>query len=49
MNEWCIYIALYCVLLYTHSALQSCGGGGVSTWVVYIVIYKMHLENVIFI
>ncbi len=34
-NEWCIYIALYCVLLYTQSSLQSCvcvggGGGGVS-------------------
>ncbi len=28
MNEWCIYIALYCVLLYTQSALQSWGGGG---------------------
>ncbi len=28
MNEWCIYIALYCVLLYTQSALQSCGRGG---------------------
>ncbi len=28
MNEWCIYIALYCVLLYTQSSLQSCGGGG---------------------
>ncbi len=26
MNEWSIYIALYCVLLYTQSALQSCGG-----------------------
>ncbi len=26
MNEWCIYIALYYVLLYTQSALQSCGG-----------------------
>ncbi len=26
MNEWHIYIALYCVLLYTQSALQSCGG-----------------------
>ncbi len=24
MNEWCIYIELYCVLLYTQSALQSC-------------------------
>ncbi len=24
MNEWCIYIALYCILLYTQSALQSC-------------------------
>ncbi len=35
MNEWCIYIALYCVLLYTQSDLQLCvcvcvcGGGGV--------------------
>ncbi len=32
MNEWtneqCMYIELYCVLLYTQSALQSCGGGG---------------------
>ncbi len=26
MNEWCIYIALYCVSLYTQSTLQSCGG-----------------------
>ncbi len=24
MNELCIHIALYCVLLYTQSALQSC-------------------------
>ncbi len=34
MNEWCIYIALYCVLLYTQSALQKCvcgGGGGLSS------------------
>ncbi len=31
MNEWCIYIALYCVLLYTQSTLQSCGGGLSST------------------
>ncbi len=31
MNEWCIYIALYCVLLYTESTLQSCGGGLSST------------------
>ncbi len=31
MSEWCIYIVLYRVLLYTQSALQSCGeGGGVS-------------------
>ncbi len=34
MNEWMMhfYIALYCVLLYTQIALQSCvcGGGGVS-------------------
>ncbi len=28
MNEWCIYIALYYVLLYTQSALQSCVWGG---------------------
>ncbi len=28
MNEYCIYIMLYCVLLYTQSVLQSCGGGG---------------------
>ncbi len=26
LYEWCIYIALYCVLLYTQSALQSYGG-----------------------
>ncbi len=26
MNEWSIYIALYCVLLYTQSALQSYEG-----------------------
>ncbi len=40
MNEWCIYIALYCVLLYTQSTLQSRGQGGLlnhhqcaaSTW-----------------
>ncbi len=40
MNEWCIYIALYCVLLYTQSTLQSRGEGGLlnhhqcaaSTW-----------------
>ncbi len=40
MNEWCIYIALYCILLYTKSALQSWGGGSLlnhhqcaaSTW-----------------
>ncbi len=39
MNEGCIYIALYCVLLYTQSTLQSCvcvcvcvcGGGGLSS------------------
>ncbi len=31
MNEWCIYIALYCVLLYIQSALHSCGGGGLSS------------------
>ncbi len=40
MNEWSIYIALYCVLLYTQSALQSYEGGSLlnhhqctaSTW-----------------
>ncbi len=38
-NEWCIYIALYCVLLYTQNTLQSCGGSllnyhlcAASTW-----------------
>ncbi len=34
MNEWmndAFFIALYCVLLYTQSALQSCGGGGLSS------------------
>ncbi len=31
MNEWCIYIELYCVLLYTQSALQLCVGGGLSS------------------
>ncbi len=25
LNDWCIYIALYCVMLYSQSALQSCG------------------------
>ncbi len=34
MNELCISIALYCVLLYTQSALQSYGGGlsSTTTW-----------------
>ncbi len=39
MNEWSIYIALSCVLLYTQSALQSYGGSllnhhqcAASTW-----------------
>ncbi len=31
MNEWCIHLALYCVLLYTQRALRSCGGGLSST------------------
>ncbi len=31
MNEWCIYIGLYCVLLYTQSALTIVGGGLCST------------------
>ncbi len=42
MNEWCIYIVLYCVLLYTQSALQSCGGSllnhhqcAASTWMMW--------------
>ncbi len=26
MNEWSIYKARYCVLLYTQIPLQSCGG-----------------------
>ncbi len=42
VHEWCIYIALYCVLLYTQSALQSCGGSllnhhqcAASTWMMW--------------
>ncbi len=41
MNEWCIYIALYCVLFYTQSALKSLGGSllnhhqcAASTWMI---------------
>ncbi len=30
-DEWCIYIAFYCVLLYPQSALQSRRGGGLSS------------------
>ncbi len=30
MNEWCIYKALYCVLLYTQRFTIMWGGGGVS-------------------
>ncbi len=30
-HECCIYIAFYCLLLYNQSALQSCGGGGLSS------------------
>ncbi len=33
INEWGIYIALYCVLLYTQSALQSYGGICGHIWV----------------
>ncbi len=32
MNEWCIYIALYCVLLYTQSTLQSYGVSPPPIW-----------------
>ncbi len=32
MNEWCIYIVLYCVLLYTQSALRSCAGLSSTSW-----------------
>ncbi len=31
LNEWCIYIVLYCVLLYTQSALQSWGLSSTTT------------------
>ncbi len=41
-NEWCIYIALYCVLLYTQRDLQSNGGSllnhhqcAASTWMMW--------------
>ncbi len=42
MNEWCIYIALYCVLLYTQSALPS-RGGGVSPQPP--PVYSIHLDD----
>ncbi len=47
MNEWCIYIALYCVLLYTQSALQSCGGSLLNHHqTIYYVLDLFHsLEN----
>ncbi len=48
MNEWSIYIALYCVLLYTQSALQSYGGSllnhhqcAASTWMMMSVVSLM--------
>ncbi len=57
MNEWCIYIALYCVLLYTQSALQSYGGGGggsllnhhqcaASTWMIWV--YSLIFRKMLF-
>ncbi len=55
LNEWCIYTALYWVLLYTQSALQSCGGGGSllnhhqcaasSTFVVNVSEYLTHISE----
>ncbi len=45
MNEWCIYIALYYVLLYTQSALQSCvcvwGGGSPQP----PPVFSIHLDD----
>ncbi len=41
-DEWSIYIALYCVLLYTQSALQSCGGNLSST----TTSLRIHLDDV---
>ncbi len=41
MNEWCIYIALYCVLLYTQSVLQPCGGVSPQP----PPVYSIHLDD----
>ncbi len=45
MNERFIYIALYCILLYTQSALQSCVcvcvGGGVLSWTITSVKHSL--------
>ncbi len=40
MNERCVYIALYSVLLYTQRALQSCGGGLSSTTISVCSIHR---------
>ncbi len=59
MNEWCIYIALHCVLLYNQSALQSCGGGGggggvspqpppYTLWIAYVNIISTNFLNQIY-
>ncbi len=47
MNEWCIYIALYCVLLYTQSALQSCGGGGGGVSPQPPPVCSIHLDDIL--
>ncbi len=55
MNEWCIYIALYCVLLYTQNPLQSCigGGGGLSLTIhlddrAYFVVLKTYFIRLLY-
>ncbi len=45
MNEWGIYIALYCVWLYTQSALQSCGGSLLNTECSVFAGIVLHYKN----
>ncbi len=47
MNEWMMHLdsALYCVLLYTQSALQSCGGGGGGVSPQPPPVCSIHLDN----
>ncbi len=49
MNEWSIYIALYCVLLYTQSTLQSYEGVSLQPPPVYnnwLSVYWMNVSKI---